>query len=68
MRYLPDLPGIPDFCTEKNIFKPISLNNEKDFPDALCIHVVHKTSLKSLQKHCQPVFSRFLVTTLTLSK
>jgi hypothetical protein len=35
-------------------------------PNALNInmHIVHKTLLKSLQKHCQTVFSGFLSTTI----
>jgi hypothetical protein len=32
--------------------------------NALNIHILHKTLLKSLQKHRQMVFSRFLATTI----
>jgi hypothetical protein len=32
-------------------------------PNALNMHIVHKTLLKSLHKHYQTVFSRFLATT-----
>jgi hypothetical protein len=28
------------------------------------LNIVHKTLLKSLQKHCQTVFSRFLLITI----
>jgi hypothetical protein len=35
-------------------------------PNALNMHIVHKTLLKSLQKHCQMVFSRFLSMTISI--
>jgi hypothetical protein len=35
-------------------------------PNVLNMHIVHKTLLKSLQKHCQAVFSRFLSMTILI--